>query len=864
MAQLFRQFILRRLAGDRLRTGTTIAGIALGIAVVIAIQLANAASVRGFARALDAMAGRAALEIVGPGGGIDETHLPALGWLREHGVAAPVVEGEMTAIPAAGRAEAMRVLGADLLRDRAIRDYRVAAGSGGSGLAGRAGDLTATTFLDLLTSPRAVVLTEKFAMRHGLGAGDTLRLAAGDRVESYTVGALLLDEGPARVLDGNFVLMDIAAAQLALGRLGWIDRIDLRLHDGRDPGAALAAIAARLPPGLVVQRPAQRGEQVERMLAAFHTNLAALSWIALIVGLFLVYNSVTISVIARREEIALLRALGVTRRQVTALFLGEAAALGAAGTALGLALARVLADGAVALTAATVDTLYVTAAAVPPALEGRHVGLAAAIGLPLSLLAAAVPAREAARVPPAAAIRGSDVVAFRHRLPPRRLGVALALLGASAWLATRDAVSGVPVFGYLSAFAAICGASLLAPAALAGAARLARRPLRLGRGAAGLLAHANLTAAIPRLAISVAALAAALSMLVAIAVMVGSFRDTVRYWVSQTLQADLFIRPGLRGAPGTEQPVSPELLAAIASDPDVEALDAFHHTEIVFEGRLVVLGAGRLDVVLSHGALLVKSPADGRAALASAIGADAVLVSEAFATRFGRRVGDILELPTPAGPRAFRIAAVYYDYSTDRGAIVMDERTFRQQYGDRAPTGVAAYLRAGADADAARARILGALADGHRVFIHTNRSLRAEVLRIFDATFAVTYALEAIAVFVAVLGVTGTLLALVLERRRDLAILRLVGADRRQLRRMVVIEAALIGAVSQAIGLATGFVLSLLLIYVINVQSFGWTIQFHLPAGFLAQAAAAVIAATALAGLYPARLAAGLGPLREE
>jgi putative ABC transport system permease protein len=719
-------------------------------------------------------------------------------------------------------------------------------------------------FLELLTSPRSAVIAAAFAARHGYAVGDPLSLISGDRVQPFVVAGLLADEGPARVLDGNFVLMDIAAAQLAFDRLGRIDRIDVRLREGLDVEQALSDIAARLPAGLDAQRPARRGEQVDRMLAAFHMNLTALSWIALIVGLLLVYNTVTISVVARRSEIGMLRAVGVTRGQVIALFLGEAAALGLAGAALGLGLARLLADAAVALTSSTVSTLYIAAAAAPPAIELPHVVLAFGIGVPLSLLAASVPALEAARVPPTAAIRGADTLDTRFRLAWGRLWWPLALLGLAAWLATLGPVGRVPLFGYLSSLAVVLGAALLAPAVLFGLAQVLRRPLRRLCGVEGLLAHANLASAIPRLSISVAALAVALSMMVAIAVMIGSFRETVSYWVGQTLQADLFISPGMRAASGVEQTLSPEVIAAVASHPDVLVTDRFRNTEVVYNGDRVVLGAGSFDVVAAHGSLLFKSPADGLDALRSAIGRDAVVVSEAFSTKFGVREGARLTLPTPVGPRTFTIAAVYYDYATDRGVIVMDRGTFTRHFGDLPPTGVSAYLRADADANAVRSQILAALPDARRVFIYTNRSLREEILRIFDSTFSITYALEVIAIFVAMLGVAGTLLTLVIERRRDLALLRLVGADRRQVRRMVVMEAGLIGLVSQAIAIGMGLALSLVLIYVINVQSFGWTIQFHLPVVFLAQASVAVVVATAIAGIYPARRAADMGQVREE
>lgn len=865
LTRLFRQFIVRRLAGDRLRTATTVIGVALGIAVVIAIQLTNRSSVAGFETALEVTAGRTAVEIVGPGTGIDESRLPELGWLREYGTASPVIEADVAVVVEGGRTEAMRVLGIDILRDRPLRDYRVVEGvegparPGGPASEGGDGDeIAVTRFLELLTSTRAVVLTEAFADRHGLSVGDEVQLIVGDRVGSYEITALLANEGPARVLDGNFALMDIAAAQLAFDRLGRIDRLDVRLAENADVAAALDAIAARLPPGLSAQRPARRGAQVERMLAAFHMNLTALSWIALIVGLFLVYNTVTISVIARREEIGTLRALGVTRRQVLALFLGEAAAMGIAGTLLGLGLARLLADLSVALTSTTVQALYIATAAAPPALGWADVSLAFAIGLPLSLAAAAVPAREAASVPPTAAIRGHDRIETRVRFRPAQLIAPAALLALAGGLATLGPIDGVPVFGYVSAFATIIGVSLLVPGIIFGVARLLRPALRRLAGVEGLLAHANLAASIPRLAVSVAALATALSMLVAIAVMIGSFRDTVAYWVNQTLQADLFVGPGVNAGRNADHTLSADVIQLLRDHPQVDAVDSFSGVDLAYADGLIVLGAGDFAVAARRAPLLFKSPDDGREQMLGAVGADEVIVSEPFVTRYGLSVGDTLTLDTPAGARPFTIVAEYYDYSADRGTVVMDRTTFTRYYGDRAPTAVRVYLAPDADPAAVRASILEQIGEGHRLFIYTNRTLREEVLRIFDSTFAITYALEVIAIVVAMLGVAGTLLTLVLERRQDLTLVRLIGAGRAQVRRTIVLEAALVGAISQGIGLVVGLVLSVLLIFVINVQSFGWTIQFHLPVAFLAQATIAVVIFTALSGLYPARRATAM------
>ena len=875
---LFRTFIVRALRQQLLRSAVTVASLAVGVGVVVAIQLANGASVRGFETALEAIAGRTSLEVTGTGAALDETRLAELGWLREHGLVSPVIDADVvlavTSAAAAPRGrdrpdsgagavgtaagppvdppaalETVRLLGVDILRDRPFRDYPLLEGDA-------VRETTTDAFLDRLTDPRSVILTRALADRHGIAIGDAVALAAGERWAPLHVTGILGDEGPAQVLDGNFALMDIAAAQWAVDSLGRLDRVDVRLADGVDVAVAERDIAGRLPPGLTVRRPSARGAEVERMLRAFHFNLTALSLIALLVGLFLVYNTVSVSVIARRTEIGALRMVGASRTAVAALFLGEAAALAVVGCALGAPLGWLMAHGAVALTSSTVSQFWIASAAEVPPLEATTVASAFAVGVPLALAAAAVPALEAARVAPLAAVRGDRDLALRTRLPGRFVAGPVMLLAAGAVLALPGPVGGLPVFGMLAALAVVLGAATAMPAVLVAFRGAAGAALARWGRVEGRLAHANLGAAIPRLSISVAALAASLAMMVAIAIMVGSFRETVVYWVGQTLQADLFIAASRRGPTDARAAISDETEAVIAAHPAVAAIDGFASVEARYGGSVISIGAGRFDVVTAHGGLQFKAPADGREAMGRAAGRDAVVVTEAFSLRHGAGPGDRIELPTPHGLTPFDVAAVYYDYSSDRGAVVMDEPTFARHFGPRRPAGLSVYLTPEADAETVRDELRAALGPERRLFFNTNASLRESVLRIFDATFAITYALEAIAVGVAMFGIAATLLALALERRREIAMLRLIGAESRHLRRMIVIEAGALGVVAQAVGLAVGLALSVILIYVINVQSFGWTIQFHLPAGFLAQATVAVVAGAALAGLYPARLAA--------
>jgi putative ABC transport system permease protein len=478
--------------------------------------------------------------------------------------------------------------------------------------------------------------------------------------------------------------------------------------------------------------------------------------------------------------------------------------------------------------------------------------VAAGIAMPLALAAAALPASEAARVTPMAAIRGADRLETRFSLGGRRLLVPAALIALGAWLAGRPPVSGMPLGGFGAALAFVFAAASLVPAALFLLGRAGRAAMPRMFGVEGFLANGNLAGAIPRLSVSVAALAIGLSMMVAIAIMIGSFRETVVYWVGQTLRADLFVGPAARGGGVRDTGLTAEIEQVVRAHPAVESVDGFRSTTVTLNETPVVVNSGDLEVALTRGRLLFKAPAAADQAVRGAIGRDEVLASESFSLKHGRGVGDTIAVPTRAGPRRFRIAAVFFDYSNDRGVLLLDTPVFARHFGDLRPTGLAVYLRAGRAVDEVRTQLADALPPGSRVYIYTNADLRGEVLRIFDATFAITYALELIAIVVAIMGVAGTLLTLVIERRKELAVLRLIGADRAQVRRMVVLEGAMLGAVSQAIGLGVGVLLSLVLVYVVNVQSFGWTIQFHLPWRFLAQMSLLVLAATALSGLYPA------------
>lgn len=808
----------------------------MGIAVMVAIQLAKESSVDGFRKAIDQMSGKAALEISAPGGLADGRVRDLLG-LESYGLLCPVVEGEAEA-----GAETLHILGVDILKDQEIRDYELVDFGGGRA------QPTPTEFLNLLKDANSIILTQKLAQQNGWKIGDKVEMAFADQLVSMRIAGLLLDRGAARASGGRVALMDIAAAQWRLGKLGRIDRLEIKLREGVSVHEAERNVAAVLPAGLAVSRPQQRGAEVEKMQEAYHFNLTLLSGIAFLAGLYVIYNSVSLSVIGRRREIGMLRTLGIARGKVAGLFLLEAAMMAVPGCLLGLWLGRLLGHGAVNLTQLTAATLYRQQQVILAPLSREIVVPAVGLGVVLALVAALRPALEAARLAPVTVVRDTPDQAVDGSNWKRRIWWMLGIFVA-AWVAClAPPVNGLPVFGALACLLGVAGASVATPLLLRVVLRWMRGLMNRRLGAAGQLAWGNLAAGQNRMGIPISALGGTLALTTAIAIMVGSFRETLNYWINTTLSADLYIRPGMKKAVGTDASFSKDSLGVIEGHPMVDAVDALRNFDIPYGGSRVVLNTADFEVAMSHGKILFQGITDWRSVLEDCIREDAVVVSEPLAMRHGVQRGTNVELATPRGLKSFPVKAVYFDYSNDRGSVTMDHRTYAKFFEVSAPTNLAVYLKPGADPEKVREEMTATLGTGKRVQIFTNATLRDEVMRIFDRTFSITWALEGIAIVVAMVGVVTTILTLVLERKGELAILRQLGASKALLRHALSMEAGVIGGMSQLIGVTLGFGLSLVLVYVINVQSFGWTIQFQPPWGFLMQFSLVLPAATAFAG----------------
>jgi putative ABC transport system permease protein len=822
--KLLRTLILRPLWRDPLRTALTVLAVALGVAVVVAIDLAGDAATGSFRSSLESLAGKTDLEISG-NGGVAEQWMGRLASLPINARFSPIMEAQIS-VPGAG---SIPLYGLDFVATAPADSARPGA-----------------------TQPEGnAVISRPLANRLNVRAGQavTAQVAGHSRELRF----LQVVDAPA-----DFIAVDIADAQEFLGRFGTLDRIDAAVAPAEDFARAEAAIRAALPAGYLIQKPGARSDENQRMLRAFRWNLRVLSYISLVVGAFLIYNTISISVVRRRTEIGCLRALGASRAAIFAIFLTEALLFGIAGGAAGVVLGRLLAAGLVNLIASTVTALFTTSRPGAIELSAVEAAVGIAAGALAALVSAFAPAREATRVHPTEAMSlGSHE--HRARLRWRRALFWGAVLAALAIAASQASPwHNFPLGGYAAAFLAI-GAVALATPAFVLAANAATRGL-FRKNAEAMLAARSLTGSLSRTSVVAAALATAIAMMASVGIMVGSFRETVALWLDVQLRADIYVRLAAPAAAGLYPPLPPQVPALLASAPGVAAVDLFHGVEVRFRGERATLGAGNADIVRRYGRLRFLGGQDRDAILRSLPNHDRAIVSEPFANRFGLRAGDRIALPIGPTAVSLDVAGVYYDYSSSNGLLIVDNSTLRKYLPAQPATNAAVYLAPGISPDDAL-RDIRQRVEGLGVLVAPNADLRRASIETFDRTFAITWALEAVAIAVAMLGAANALLAVVLDRRRELGMLRYLGASARQIRRMILTEAALLGLLASAAGVALGFALSLLLVYVVNKQSFGWTIQFHPPGILLATALVLVWCVTVLAGLYPARVAARLNPL---
>ena len=586
------------------------------------------------------------------------------------------------------------------------------------------------------------------------------------------------------------------------------------------------------------------------MTAAFELNLSALSLLALVVGMFLIYNTVTFSVVQRRPLFGILRSLGVTGGQLFGLILAESALLSLIGAVIGLGLGVLLGRVIIGLITQTINDFYfvvsVRGVSVPPftLIKGLLVGVAAA------LFAALLPAWEALRTSPNTTLKRSSLESkTRAALPWLVLawGI-LSLLGVFLlWLRVGLIIT------FAGLFAILISAALLTPPItvllMRGLTPVGGRLL----GALGRMAPRDIIRSLSRTSVAIAALMTAVAVVVGVSIMIGSFRTTVEQWLNQTLQADIYLSPPTLTASRVSGTLPPEVAADVAAWPGVDHIVIARHVDTSSPqlNRPLELVAVTGDV--SNGSRPYAWVDGDRAGLWDRLLAGkGVFLSEALVLKENLPLPpEPITLETAVGPRTFPVLAIYYDYSTDQGTVMMGQDLYAELWGDTAVSSMGVFVEPGQSVDELIAAWREQLPGSQELVIQSNQGLRAGSLAIFDRTFAITAALRLLAIVVAFIGVLSALMSLQLERVRELGVLRATGMTVRQMWTLTLFETGLMGAIAGLMAIPVGYVLAWILIYVINVRSFGWTLQMQLDPAYFLQALAVSIGAALLAGLYP-------------
>jgi putative ABC transport system permease protein len=798
------------------RTLVSVAAIALGVALGFAVQTINGSAVAEFAQAARQLAGDADLSVRGAREGFDEALFAALAGHPAVAVASPVLEVEARL---AGRAEALRIVAIDALRAARLQGALVEPGA---------------DFTGLLAQDTLFLSAEAMAWL-AVGEGDALEFQAGlGRVRLRVAGTLAAGAGR-----GRLAVMDIAAAQSAFGWLGRITRVDLRLAPGADAAALERTLA--LPPGTAFERPAEAGEAAGRMTRSYRVNLNVLALVALFTGGLLVFSTQALSVARRRAQIALLRVVGFSRGQVLRMVMAEGALLGVAGALLGLLLGAGFTMLALRLVGGDLGAGFFRGVAPAARWQWHTAALFGLLGLAAALLGSVGPAREAARTPPAAALKSGDDQRAFARLRPAWPG--LAILAAGLACAFGPPVNGLPLFGYAAIAAGLLGTLLLLPRLAA----LAIGALPAARAPAARLALARLRAYPVQTAVSLAAVVAAVSLLVSMAVMVFSFRTSLDSWLDTVLPADLYLRSAIAGDTAHLPPSQQRAIAAVAG---VRRVEFLRWQQLLLDAR-----HPRVTLLARDGAEAdaeQRLPLVARAARLPA-GLPPAWVSEPLAAIHGLAPGQVLVLPLAGRAQRFAVAGVWRDYARGNGAVLVDRGRYVALTGDDLANDAGLWLAPGQPAAPVRAA-LTALGGG-QIELTDPGEIRVLSLAAFDRTFAVTYALEGAAVLIGLLGLSSAIGTEVLARRREFGMLRHLGLARRQIVRMLAAEGLAVGFAGLLVGAALGFAMSLVLIYVVNVQSFHWGMQLHVPWGALGGFGAAMLVLSGLTAVVSGRQA---------
>ena len=842
-ARLWTWFCFRQLLAHRRRAVAVLLGIALGAAVFTSVRLATRASMDSFGRSMDAISGRADTTITRPGGRVPESIIAPL--LRQRAVraASPVLMAYVK--PLREPYEPFLLIGFDPILDRDLRGWHAPPPQGDGSSAP----------LDLISKPYTLLAGPGLARKFQLRAGTSLPVEHIGRQENFQVLSILEEEGLALADGGEIALTDISTFQEFTGLFGVADRIDLMLRPDASPEER-KEVEKILTPGLVMEKPSEAKESGLLLIGAYQLNLSVLSFVSLFVGMFLVYSLVSLHVTSRRHDLAVLRSIGASSRMLFALYLAEGAFFGLMGWLCAIPLSSFITRQLLGHVSATITHLFVRVQVQHLGLEPWELAGSFAVTLAVSILAALQPAWNAMQVPP-------REVMWMHAAASKRGAHTLRLAGFGAlavglvWpLSLLPGIRGIPVSGYAATFLLFTGFSLFSPWLLRLAGTYIPPLLRRLFGVPAYLGGRFIRDAGSRVAVSVGALITAMALFVSLTIMIHSFRDTVSTWVNQSISGDIFLRPRLAEFNDYRDPLPEEVVSALRNLPTPVDLLPYRRIFLRYRDFPYQFEAIDFDAFAKHASFLFVQGTTDEVIPKMKEGLG-VLVSEVFSNQMGLKTGDRFRARIEGLDVDLPVLGVTRDYRTQGGVVHYSLRHFEQLTGKEAWSGVRVFLTGkNVDLESGPARLRSEILGrcdlcSHAVDITVGRDLRRAILKIFDETFAVTTVLLLIALFVAALGITTTLTVLVLERTVQFHTLLATGASRGQVRVMLFWEALLMVLLGEMAGLCCGFVLSYLLIFVINRQSFGWTFLYGFDWVALATSVPLILA-TALLAVLPA------------
>ncbi len=849
---LLRHISLKHIRLQKTQLCIAISGICLGVAAMAAIDIINVSVLRSFAESIDHISGKAALEISGAETGLPEEMLEQVQKVAGVEYAVPVIEANANL--SGGSERAFMILGVDVLQDHKIRSYS---------LTDDAADIPDP--LLFLAKKDSILLSRTMAREENIAIDQEIRVQTVQGIKTFKVRGLLNPEGPARVAGGDIAIMDVYAAQMAFGKEGRIDRIDVSFLPGENLDMMKERLQRVLPEGYAVDTPAGRTRQVAILLERFQKSMGFISFMVMFVGMYLIYNAISISVVQRRREIGILRALGAKRGEIIALFFAETCVISAVGSLLGLGLGLVFAKLTVGVVAQSITEVYLKTSVTSLSFSSGIFFQDAAIGVFASLLAAAYPAVSSVRFSPISALRPVVSSGGEFILIKKILIVSASLLSLSALiLAAYTTAAPGSAFRSTSATVVsslflIVGISLLTPGFLHWSMLFFHRFLSPRLGVAGRLAGINLQKNISRNGVAVAAIFFSIALYVCSANAMHSLRVSMFDWVDSIIGADILISSGHSLATGGARniPMPDSLAADIEKIPGVQSVEPFRKGSLNYQGKKILLEI--FDVAMRY-EYCPGMFADGNKeeVIRLVPGKDMIFVNEGFAAKYNIHRGDSIVLPTPGGPVRFGVAAIVVSYTSDSGVLWMDINTYRHHWKDTLVDTFEVLVKDKKNIPAVRQEILDRLGKERHLFALPALEFRNEIRKIMEGTFIVTHAVNIIVLIIAGFGIVITLLAAVLERTREIGVLRSIGMTKSQVAGVVIIESALIGTLGGLLGSATGLLMGWIELEGFFRLDYGASIVYHIHYASVIWAILLSAGLAALAGFYPARRAAGI------